>query len=807
MKLVKVSVRRMVEFILQSGDIDRTVGAVSSLTAMQEGGKLHRKLQKKAGAGYSAEVPLKIEMALDDDLTLLVEGRADGVITEYRLPGLVEENEPLSYTTYTIDEIKSTKSDLKQMTEPVPVHLAQAYCYAYIYAKDNELDTIDVQLTYIHSETEKIKRFNETKRFRELENWFLDLVDKYGVWVKWHIDWQEKRNQSIEAMTFPFEYRPGQKRFVGGVYRTLENKKKLFALAPTGTGKTISTFFPSLKVMGEGQAEKIFYLTAKTITRTVAEETCKTLKETGLELKSLTLTARDKICIFDEAKCNPETCERAKGHYDRVNDCVFEMLHKENELTREVISLYAQKHCVCPFEMQLDAALWADCIICDYNYVFDPKVYLKRFFGETYFGGTKSDYIFLIDEAHNLVERSREMYSAPLYLSKFRHLAKLVKSHSSKLALKIQKCGKYIDSLLEDGLDNVVLDTLGGFSLYLSRMTSDMETFLKGRYPLEVREKVLDLYFDASWFITTYDNMDQRYMMYCQKEENRETCVKIFCMDPSKDLDQRLSRGRSAIFFSATLIPAIYYKQMLSATWQEDYDLYTQSPFHKDNRLIICAKDVSSRYTKRNQQTYEKVAHYIRTVIRARNGNYLVFFPSYAYMEAVFSVFTDQELAKAGSGLQVIMQESSMTEDARQAFLNQFQEDNKKTVIGFCVLGGIFSEGIDLKAKRLIGAVIVGTGLPGITYERELIRHYYDEKNGSGYEYAYVYPGMNKVLQAGGRVIRTEEDKGVIALLDDRFLTYTYKSLFPEEWTPMEKTSLENLEKTMNTFWEKQCLF
>ncbi len=852
MDIFKISIRSLVEFIMRSGDIDRTVGAVSEAEAMQEGGRIHRKLQRAAGAGYRAEVPMRLAVTLGDDLTFVLEGRADGVITDYRLPDITDlmdgtrnggkadtaagaagdkeaagsggitgsagnagaadaavmaeaADSPvfLNYEYYTIDEIKSTYTNLNKITEPVPVHLAQAKCYAYIYARENQLPLIDVQMTYVNIETGAVKRFRETEHFSELEGWFMDLLERYAVWVRRQLAWTARRDQSIRDAAFPFPYREGQRRFVGGVYRTIVQGKKLFALAPTGTGKTIATLFPAIKAMGEGRGSRIFYLTAKTITRTVAEETFHLLAQRGLAFKSVTLTARDKICIFDEARCRPQDCERACGHFDRVNDAVFDMITHENEMTRAVIEAYAAKHSVCPFEMQLDAALWCDGIICDYNYVFDPSVYLKRFFGETYDGGTKTDYILLIDEAHNLVERAREMYSAALRLSDLAQLKRQIHGHSANLSAKIEKCRGYMQSLSDDSEDFQVVTSLGALTMHLMRMMTDMEIFMKGGAPAEIREKVLSVYLDVRRFVNTYDNMDERYVIYSDRMGGQDFMIKIYCIDPSKDLGQRLDRGGSAVFFSATLLPVSYYKTLLSTTPETDYDLYIESPFDSENRRILLATDVSSRYTRRNLAEYRRISEYIRTIVRARAGNYLVFFPSYAYMEAVSEVFSEMELCKAGCGIRMVIQENAMTEAARQDFLDQFQAETTSTVIGFCVLGGIFSEGIDLKAERLIGAVIVGTGLPQIGSERELLRDYYDRRQGCGYEYAYVYPGMNKVLQAGGRVIRTEHDRGVIALLDDRFLTPTYRGLFPKEWQPYDRVNLSTVEKAVNDFWEK----
>lgn len=793
----KISVRHLAEFILQSGDIDRTVGILKDVQAMQEGQKIHKKLQKMAGPEYRAEVTLKTEYDAGDDMVIALEGRADGIIEEYRLGGLTDGGEAGMKLNYTIDEIKGTYMDVSRLEAPLPEHMGQALCYAYIYASENALDLMDVQVTYVNIETEKIQRFTQTKTFEELKQWFDGVMAEYAKWLKWQRRWRKVRNDSAAALSFPFEYRESQKMMISGVYRTIQQKKKLFMEAPTGTGKTLATIFPSVKAVGEQQAEKIFYLTAKTITRTVAEETYALLRRGGLMFKAVTLTAKDKICIFDEAKCNPEDCPRAKGHFDRVNAAVFDVITNEAAVTKSVIEAYAQKHNVCPFEMQLDAALWADGIVCDYNYVFDPQVYLKRFFDDV-----REDYIFLIDEAHNLVERAREMYSAPLYLSDFEKVKAAVLPYHSRLAGKIGKCVRCMRELREACTDCEELDSAGGLSVFLMRTVSDMEIFLKGRAPVSVREKVLELYLNVRWFMNVYDNMDGRYMIYNERQSEKEFLVKLFCVDPSGDLGECLSKGRSAVFFSATLLPIQYYKALLSTTPKKDYDLYAKSPFDVSHRLILTADDVSSRYTRRNQREYERIADYILKTVRGKNGNYMVFFPSYAFMQSVYDVLAEKELSKAGSGIKIILQESAMTESAREAFLDSFKTDVMTTVIGFCVLGGIFSEGIDLKADRLIGALIVGTGLPQRGSERELLKNYFDKKSESGFDYAYLYPGMNKVLQAAGRVIRTEEDRGVIVLLDERFNYSSYRALFPREWFPYERAVINNVEEKINKFWE-----
>ncbi len=788
---VRVSVRNLVEFILRNGDISQKMGAMQDVDAMQAGSRAHRKLQKEGGSNYRAEVGLKRKIEIDESLDIQVEGRADGIITN-----------PADETDIMIDEIKGTFTKLEAIETADILHVAQADCYACIYANLHELEKIKVRITYIHLETEAIKTFEFERTKEELESWFQDLVYQYARWAKWQIQWQALRNASIHTLAFPFEYRLSQKRMMNGVYRSIDEGKNIFIQAPTGTGKTLGTLFPSIKAMDEGKCSRIFYLTAKTITRTVAEDTGKLLREKDLRMKFITLTAKEKICPLEECLCQPEFCERAKGHFDRVNEAVFDIINQEDGIDRECILGYAQKHRVCPFEFQLDVSLWCDVIICDYNYVFDPVVYLKRFFTDT-----AANMVFLVDEAHNLVDRAREMYSAALYRKDFDKVYRKIKPLRPKIARKVHKCSQFIKDFQEEreetGGRYAIVREVGSFILSLMRMVSDMEDYLQEDMEPELRETVTELYFEARRFINTYDLLDEKYLIYTEGDGG-EAMIKMFCVDPSGNLSERIGMSRSCIFFSATLLPVQYYKDLLSGKPEADYEMYVDSPFKPEKRLIFTVGDVSSRYTARNQEQYERIAEYIRKIIRGKNGNYLVFCPSYAFMDKVFEVFTEREMPKAGHGLQVFRQESGMNEDERRAFLENFKEKPHETILGFGVLGGIFSEGIDLKADRLIGVIIVGTGLPGIGSERELLKTYFDERKGRGFDYAYLFPGMNKVLQAGGRVIRSEEDQGVIALLDERFNYGSYQRLFPREWIPFQKLSKDSVEKIIEKFWTEQ---
>ena len=774
-KLIRISVRNLVEFILREGDIDNRIATTSDKDAMQLGSKIHRKIQRQMGSNYRAEVPLKMRIPYEK-FVLQVEGRADGI----------QEDED----GVLIDEIKGVQRELENMKEAVGVHLAQAKCYAYIYGKQQELNEITVQMTYCQMETETIKRFQNKFKMKELETWFTNLVVQYEKWANFQIEWEEIRTKSIKQTEFPYEYRKGQKELVTSVYKTILRKKKLFIQAPTGVGKTMATVFPAVKAIGEGLGDRLFYLTAKTITRTVAEQAFSHLKEKGLKMKTITLTAKEKICFCEQTECNPEYCPYAKGHFDRVNDAVYDLLTTSDEMSRELIEMYAEKHKVCPFEMALDVSLWVDGVICDYNYVFDPNAHLKRFFSE----GKKGNYLFLIDEAHNLVERGREMYSTTLYKEDFLTVKKKVKKYP-KLVRQLDACNKILLELKRECETYVVHGNLSHFYIKLVNVYNQLEKLLEENR--HVDEEVLEFYFNVRFFLNIYEEIDENYVIYTEMEANEKFKVKLYCVNPAAKLDEYLQYGSSTIFFSATLLPIHYYKKLLSVE-TEDYAIYAESSFDTKNRLIVAGNDVSTRYTQRGKVMYQKYAEYIASVINAQKGNYLAFFPSYLFMEKVWDAFEELGIPE----VECVRQEQYMNEQEREEFLNKYGAERKNSLVGFCVLGGIFSEGIDLTQERLIGAIIVGTGLPQVCNERELLKQYFDKHKENGFDYAYLYPGMNKVLQAAGRVIRTEQDVGVIALLDERFEKSEYQRTFPREWQDICYGKTKNLEERLKEFWQ-----
>lgn len=776
--IVRISVRNLVEFILRNGDLVSGSGT-SDKEAMLKGSRLHRKIQKQMGSHYQPEVSLKKDTEYDD-LILRVEGRADGIF--------------LQDEQFCIDEIKGVYKKLELMEEPVLVHRAQALCYAWIYLDAHDLEKIDIQMTYAHLDTEVIKRFRETLTRAELKQWYEELTDSYHKWLAYQIEWRKKRNESMENLEFPFAYRKGQRKMVSGIYHAISKKEQIFIQAPTGVGKTMSAVFPAVRAIGQGMAETVFYLTARTITRTVAQDAFEILRDRGLLFKVITITAKEKLCFCDKPECDPEKCPYAKGHYDRINDAVYELWTTEQSFDRETLLRHAQKWQVCPFEMSLDLAIWMDGVICDYNYVFDPNVCLKRFFGENVSG----NYLFLIDEAHNLVDRGREMYSASICLNDVIETRKFVKPYSQKLWKKLGKVKKQMEELRQNCGEWKVEENAGVLPISLLSVQGELDQFLEESPAQEVVDRILDFYFEVRDFLNISELVDDNYVVYTAFDENGRFYMKLFCVNPAENLQKCLDKGNSTVFFSATLLPLQYYRKMLS-TRSENFGMYVESPFEQKKRCLMICRDVSSKYTRRGYEEYRKIAEYIARMSWQKKGNYMVFFPSYRLMEDVYQVYQDEFSV---SWVRCISQHASMTELEREEFLEEFTEETEETLVGFCVMGGIFSEGIDLIGDRLIGAAVVGTGLPQVNCEREILKGYYDEKGEQGFDYAYRYPGMNKVLQAAGRVIRTKEDTGAILLMDERFLNRDYRNLFPREWNDACTCTLGNVEKHLQAFWD-----
>lgn len=782
--VLKISVRNLVEFVLRSGDIDNRTVSGADKDAMQEGARLHKKIQGKMGGNYHAEVPIRMEFPYTD-FSITVEGRADGII------------DGDDGNSAVIDEIKCVYADLYFIEEPRFVHKAQAMCYGYMYGIQNELEKVDIQMTYANLDTEEIKRFNEEYTIEQLTEWFEGVLELYYKWAQYLYDNRNLMLLTAKELEFPYEYRAGQRDVAVSVYKAINRKVDLFIQAPTGVGKTMSTVFPAVKAMGEDKAEKIFYLTAKTIAGTVAHEAFRTLRRSGLHFKTIGITAKEKMCVMDETNCNPVYCDRAKGHYDRINEAVFDIICNESDITREVIQEYAAKHNVCPFEMSLDISNWVDGIICDYNYAFDPSASLKRYFAE----GGSGRYIFLVDEAHNLVDRAREMYSGSISKEKVLEVKRIMNGRDKAITASLERINKVLLGYKRqcDDMPYLIMPDTAELEIQLMRFNSLMEKYMETHREFENRDIVLDFYFESLNYMAVVDRLDECYEIYCRIDDDGEFRAHLMCINPSHNLKMCMEKAVSTIFFSATLLPVNYYKELLSGN-KDDYAMYIESPFDPAKRLIFAGIDVTSRYTRRNRAEYEKIARYIFRVAGSKVGNYMIFFPSYSLLRSVYDIVTELSEFK---DIDVICQQNSMSESDREEFLSQFEQVGEKSMAAFCVMGGIFSEGIDLTNDKLIGVVVVGTGLPQVCAEREIIMNYFKNNGMDGFDYAYRFPGMNKVLQAAGRVIRTHEDTGIIALLDERFARRDYSALFPREWNDVKLVNMGNVSKEIDGFLER----
>lgn len=770
---VKISVRNLIETVLRTGDIDDTY---RSINRMLEGTLAHQKVQKSYGEDYKSEVSLKTQVDYQN-FSLEIEGRADVI---YR-----------SREDLYIEEIKSSNLDLDRIEEDFnELHWAQVKFYAYIYSSQENLDEISLKLTYFQLESEETKSFYRTYSHKDLRDYFYSIIDRYVDWANLTFYWIDTRKRSIDQLGFPFkDYRQGQREMAVAVYRTIEEGKKIYIQAPTGIGKTMSTIFPALKTLSEGFSEKIFYLTAKTITRQSPLKAYEILRAEGLRLKTLVITSKEKICLNEEVKCNPRDCKYAKGHFDRVNGGIQDIFKEEDLFSREIILDYARKHNICPFEFSLDLANFSDLIICDYNYLFDPQVMLKRFFDSN-----KTDYVFLVDEVHNLVDRARSMYSAQII---DRELVEVLDEFKEQgpIFRALNKLINIMDSLWEKlkvETEYYQEDYLDELFNPLKRLLSQLDKYLVESKDSQGYDQVLELYFNLLNYIRISDYYDEHF--YTSFESNKDGhVIKLNCIDPSYLIRKSLNKGRASIMFSATLSPMDYYRDLLGGNGR-DYHMILQSPFPRENLQVLIASNISTKYRHR-QYSYLKIVEYIEAFVGARKGNYLIFFPSYNYMERVYDIFLERN-----RDIDSILQERNMTELEREEFLNEF---NGKNIVGFAVMGGIFSEGIDLVGDRLIGAVIVGVGMPMISFENNMIKDYYDQYFSSGFDYSYTYPGMNKVLQAAGRVIRREEDRGVILLIDTRYASYKYRDLFPKSWNNYSfiRTGSE-LNTLVTNFWK-----
>lgn len=778
----KIGVREIVEFVLQSGDLN---SSLNSYNNAKNGSRIHRKIQKKYSSDYQSEYFLEYETKINNK-DYLLNGRADGFLFDNK--------------QVLIEEIKTSDLEFNEIPEnKLNLYWGQLKTYAAIvFKKHPDTTSINLKLTYVRTPEEEITEKIETFKRDEAALFLNELLAEYAQWLALKDHMLLERNQSVEKLKFPFpNYRPGQYDFAKMVYKTVVSKKHLFAEAPTGTGKTISTLFPTIKSFSDNYIQKIFYLTAKQSTRIVAEQAISLLQNNGLRLRSITLTAKEKITFPDEIDLAPDQNPYMIGYYDRLKPALKDILENNYQITKSVIEKYAQKYKIDPFEFSLDISLFCDVIIGDYNYLFDPIVHLQRFFEVE-----NEDYFFLIDEAHNLVDRSRDMYSTELndleahqaleQIKELKNQKKLTNEITDLIAifeeyqLKIAHESEINYELPDEKIAKVINKIITLIRKLIRKQT---------KAKIEIDEKILSFFFNCLNYQKINELYGENYRTRIIKEQDK-TVVQLFCINPSPLLQETLDLGRGAILFSATLSPINYYQEMLGNE-ADSLQFQINSPFNSANNQIIIDTSINPKF-KNREQSIQKIVSSIHQMIQ-EPGNYLIFIPSISYLQQIYEAFNEKY-----PYVKIIKQTSLMDETKRRDFLDNFQENPSETLVGFALLGGIFSEGIDLQKSKLIGVGIVSVGLPAINQENDLIKNYFDQQNKPGFSYAYQLPGINNVFQAAGRLIRTDDDKGIIVLMDERFAQTRYRKLFPYHWNRLSvSTNQDNLARIISHFWQQ----
>lgn len=744
--------------------------------------RIYRILKSGREDGYEADHIL--DYSLDKKGTVLhIIAKADGFYLDDETPHL----ELFRYSS-TQPGLYTENSDL--------LGRSLIRCMGYLYCLREDADHIGLRLTWYHSHASSAVSSVSIMTRSELKEDFDRIISSYMIWLEKLKSLRLERDKSLKNIAFPFpEKRKGQDEFMDVASQVIQSSSRGFIQAPTGIGKTTGSIYPAVKSLCNGEVEKIFFLTARTISRTVAEHAFDVLRKAGAMIKTVTLTAKEKVCSYPENFCRPEKCPYARGYHDRVVKVLEEMLHHEH-FGRTLIMAYADKHQLCPFELSLDLSLWVDVIICDYNYVFDPGAYLRRYFEEG-----KGEYLFLVDEAHNLVDRAREMFSAELDWEEFKTVNRLSMKGSGASSLdcddlftcferRSRECAE------ENQAIHVMKHQDRDFIPALKVFMKSMEDLVEREENRKTRETYMDLYFSCLKYLRVAEVYDDNYLAYATiLDEGKNLSMRLFCLDPSTQLKLMMDKGRASLLFSATLSPLEYHAKLLGGSSQ-DSQIAIPSPFPRKNLALLVADSVSTKFTAR-ESTLPDVVRMVRAVLAAKKGNYLVYFPSYKYLNMVYERLPLEEM-----GLEVLLQKPKMSEREKEEFLKKFSADNERTLLGMAVLGGMFSESIDLAGDKLSGAIIVGVGMPQICDERDIIRAFFEEKYGKGFEYAYIYPGMNKVLQAAGRVIRTEKDRGVVLLIDDRYAHRNYRELFPSHWNhPVSVSAPEEVESFLSEFW------
>ena len=764
-KIHSVNVRALAEFAFERGDL---IPAARAAARMRDGVRGHQALQALLPVSWRPEVPVSRDIPVGERV-LRVHGRADAVCIDRQI--------------VRVQEIKTTAKDPATILKyDYPAHWAQGEIYAALFCMNEGVDRAEVRLTYARLDG-RVRHYSEEYDARELFERLTAYAGPYLEWIAAVDDWKEAAAPTLDGLSFPFEsYRDGQREMAAAVYRAMKRHANAVIEAPTGIGKTAAALFGAIKALGQGHVTAIFYLTARTTGRRAAEDALDLMRARGLAIRSLTITAKEKICPFEGGDCLG--CRCAAGYYDRRRDALREAMGIQ-KLDADGVLALAAKHELCPFELSLDISETADVVICDYNYVFDPKVRLKRWFDG------KSRAGLLVDEAHNLLARARDMLSAELSGGRLAQLRRATAALEGRDSPMVKLMGELLAAFDAGDAEQESLRELPAEIVEAVRRFAGIAEELE-----PVEPEVVEFVYDAQWFVRVAKQFDEASYRALVQPGEKYLAVRLWCFDPSRHLKRALSRVGGAALFSATLTPMDYYAEALGADGEADERLRLESPFPRENLLALRMPVAVG--LKDRERTLNAVARVINAMASAKCGNYLACFPSYAYMTQAFRhyrlLFPYDD---------VICQESQMSERARQDFIERFQSAPRRSLVAFVVLGGVFAEGVDLPDDKLLGAAIVTTGIPQISFERELLREQLNDADDGGYDAAYTYPGLQRVIQAAGRVIRTDEDRGVVLLMDMRYGQEKYRALMPPHWDVADVKKMSELNESLRRFWNR----
>ena len=747
----KIGVRDLAYFIHQSGDLTTEF---FSNHDMLVGSRAHDFLQSQYSSLDKAEYYIKREISYLGK-TYILDGYIDGVLNEDE--------------TIIIEEIKSTTKELDEITiEYHKEHLAQAKIYAYLYALENNMDVINIRLTYISVIDYDVKSFDMIAKFDELEDFTLSTLEAYISWLNMLDSSKNDRNETLKTIKFPFESeRMGQRTLMKATYKALTNNEILYCIAPTGIGKTMATMFSALKTLNEN--DKLFYLTAKGSGKNAPLDAIRILKDKGLKIKAIDITAKKKICNAKMGHCNPDECPYTKDYFSKLNEATKEIFSKYDIYSEDVILEITNKYKICAFEFSLYLSYFCDIVIADYNYAFDPSARLIRYFEDDTYKPK-----VLVDEAHNLVDRSRDMYSANINELDIRTLRKYLNGYKPSIRNDCNKALEILDSYREFLVDRT--------TIFENSMNHDLNVILRNIFQkcdqiFEENKKIkdkdiaLESYFKIMDFLNISEIFSENHRVIIKLIDDKISMT-YFCLDASKFILETIKESiYGIVFFSATLYPIEYHANLITAG--EGKFLELDSPFDPNNLDIIINSSVSTKY-KNRIDSIDSIIEAIEVVTESKSGNYIVFFPSYQYMNMVLEQIIDPNY-------EIIIQKNNLTELEKNEIINKFKTTTN-TKVGFFVMGGVFSEGIDYIGDALSGVIIVGVGLPLICDENNLLKEYYESTYNNGFNYAYTYPGFTKVIQAVGRVIRDYNDRGIAILMDERFVYNEYQQLMPKHW-------------------------